>query len=178
MSCSCSHLHGLTHISWMPVLKCSQCAHLYACAYTCVFSRACMCLHFNIGHVPYVIWICAFAICHVNIWSMCSCHMRYAMRIYIYAMCHADICHVPCARASRAWADETKVFQPYSKPESTKIHLLLCPYYYSTFSTKRKPLARLVDTLVLHYQCDIEFDQYGRGDIKPWHISFSPKHII
>ena len=131
MSCSCSHLHGLTHIFWMPVLKlnwmctkCSQCAHLYACAYTCVLSRACMCMHFNM-------FLCDMSYGYVN--SPYPCENKLCVRVicdmpcgYIYAMCHAVICHVPCARASRAWADETKVFQPYSKPESTKIHLLLC----------------------------------------------------
>merc|ERR1719295_163696 len=83
-----------------------------------------MCLHFNmfLCHMSYV-YVHSPYPCENELCVRAICDMPCG---YIYAMCHADICHVPCARASRAWADETKVFQPYSKPESTKIHLLLC----------------------------------------------------
>merc|ERR1719295_2176241 len=98
----CAHAYVMFMFTiFMPVLKCSQCAHLYACAYTCVLSRACMCLHFNMFMChTYVIWICAFAICHVNM-----------INVFVpYAICHADIytymrlyamCHVPTL--SRPW---------------------------------------------------------------------------
>merc|ERR1719391_949690 len=75
--------------------------------------------------VPCVIWIgyvhspypCEYELC---VRAICDMPCGYI------CMCNVPCGYMPCARASRAWADETKVFQPYSKPESTKIHLLLC----------------------------------------------------
>ena len=151
-----------------------KCAHLYACAYTCVLSRACMCLHFNmfLCHMSYVYvhspYPCENELC---VRAICDMPCR-----YIYAMCHADICHVRGPRERGQM--RPKYFSRILNQNPPKSTSSSAPPHYSTFSTKRKPMARWVDTLMLHYQCDIEFIQYGRGDIKPWHISFSPKHII
>merc|ERR1719447_1414878 len=76
----------------------TMCTFVCLCIYMCTFKSMHVCV-FQYVLVPYVIWICASAICHVN---MINVFVPYAIchaDIYMpCAMCHADICHVPGPR--------------------------------------------------------------------------------